>query len=341
MSQFSRSASAVEFGAGVERGTPGASTVAEVFPDGGELGALCRAKDWSATPLGPVERWPQSLKTAVSVVLSCRFPMIVLWGPELIQIYNDAYRLLMGTKHPSGLGQANAECWPEVWHINREIYPRIFQGETYSFEERLYPLAPHGKPEDYYLTLCYNPVRDESGAVGGVFVTVFNVTREVRARMERDRALAEVRAERERLYEVFMQAPAIIAVLEGPEHTFTVANPRYRALVGGRDVVGKPLREALPEVMDQGFKDLLDGVRKSGKPFLAKDALVKVDRNGDGVVEDVYLDFIYQPLKDASGSVFGIMAHAVDTTEQVLARRHVEALAAERAAMLGQIADAV
>ncbi|WP_437735539.1 PAS domain-containing protein [Sorangium sp. So ce1335] len=317
------------------------AAVDDVFPGASELAALCRATDWGATPLGPAERWPQSLKTAVSIVLGSSFPMIVLWGPELVQIYNDGYRLLMGDKHPAGLGQGNRACWPEVWHINEGIYPRVFQGETVSFKETMYPLAPRGHVEEHYLTLCYNPVRDESGAVGGVLVTVFDVTQEVRTRSERDRALAEAKAERERLYEVFMQVPAIIAVLEGPEHTFTVANPRYLQLVGRRDLVGKPLREALPEVVDQGFQELLDSVRQSGKPFVAHDALVKLDRRGDGALDDVYLDFVYQPLKDAGGSVFGIMAHAVETTEQVLARKRVEELAAERAAMLGQIADAV
>ncbi|MGK3966087.1 PAS domain-containing protein [Sorangium sp. So ce1667] len=318
-----------------------ATSIEDIFPGASELSARCRAKDWGATPLGPVERWPQSLKTTVSIVLSSSFPMIVLWGPELVQIYNDGYRLLMGAKHPAGLGQGNRACWPEVWHINESIYPRIFKGETVFFEETMYPLAPHGQVEEYHLTLCYNPVRDESGAVGGVFVTVFDVTQEVRTRIQRDRALAEAKAERERLYEVFMQVPAIIAVLEGPEHTFTVANPRYIALVGGRDVVGKPLRQALPEVVDQGFLELLDSVRRSGKPYVAHEALVKLDRRGDGTLEEVYLDFIYQPLKDPSGSVFGIMAHAVDTTEQVFARKRVEELAAERVAMLSQIADAV
>ncbi|WP_241759045.1 PAS domain-containing sensor histidine kinase [Pyxidicoccus parkwayensis] len=324
-----------------ERETAGADHPGAVFAGGGALGALCREKDWASHPLGPVASWPQSLKTAVSIVLNSRFPMIVLWGPELFQIYNDAYRLLMGTKHPSGLGQGNRECWPEVWHINEAIYPRIFAGESLLFEERLYPLAPHGRPEEFYLTLNYHPVRDESGRVGGIFVTIFDVSQEVRARRERDRALAEARAERERLYEVFMQAPAIISVLEGPDHVFTVANARYKELVGGRDVVGKKLREALPEVVNQGFLELLDGVRSSGKPFVAHDALVQLDRNGDGVMEDVYADFIYQPLRDAAGNVFGIMAHAVETTAQVLARRRIEALAAERAAMLGHIADAV
>ncbi len=303
--------------------------VALVFPGSDELSAICRAKDWSATPLGPVEGWPQSLKTAVSIALSSAFPMIVLWGPELIQIYNDSYKTLMGDKHPSGLGQRNRDCWPEVWRINETIFPRVFQGETLSFKEAVYPLASKGYIEDYYLTLCYHPIRDETGGVGGVFVTIFDVTGEVRTRIERDQALADVKAERARLHEVFMQAPALIAVVEGPEYVFTVANSRYRELVGGRELVGKPLLEALPEVAGQGFVELLDQVRSTGKPYLAHDALVKLDRDGDGIPEDVYVDFVYQPMSRADGAVFGVMAHAVETTEQVLARKLAEQRTAE------------
>lgn len=333
----------VDTASGSAAAAPRADDAAGVayFPGGGELGALIRGKDWGATPLGPIERWPQSLRTAVSMVLYSAFPSIVLWGPELIQLYNDPYRLLMGGKHPQGLGQANRECWPEAWHINATIYPRVLAGETVSFREAVYPLAPFGVVEDFSLTLSYSPVLDESGGVGGVFVTVLDVTSEVRARGERDRALAQATAERQRLYEVFMQAPAAIAVLEGPEHRFTVANSRYRELVGGRDVLGKPVAEALPEIREQGFLALLDGVRTSGEPFVASEALVRLDRRGTGELEDVYVDFVYQPLKDFTGAVFGTMAHAVETTAQVRARRHVEALAAERAAILGQIADVV
>src|SRR5690349_1044157 len=119
-----------------------------LFPGGGELGRLIREKDWASTPLGPMGAWPQSLRTAISMVLYSDFPMIVLWGLELTQIYNDPYRMLMGAKHPSGLGQPNRECWPEAWHINQRIYPRVFDGETIGFKEAKYPLAPHGVIED-------------------------------------------------------------------------------------------------------------------------------------------------------------------------------------------------
>jgi signal transduction histidine kinase len=311
-----------------------------IFGDGGSLGALCRQKDWSKTPLGPVERWPQSLKTAVSMVLGSKFPSIVLWGKELIQLYNDGYRLIMGAKHPGGLGQGNRECWPEAWHINEHIYPRVFAGETVSFEEARYPLAPNGMLEDYYLTLSYSPVRGESGEVAGVLVQLFDVTQEVRTRAERDRAVSSLRKERQRLYEVIMQTPAAIAVLEGPEHRFISANARYIQLVGNRPVLGLTVAQALPEVREQGFLDLLDGVFRSAKPFIAREARVELAQP-DGSEVEVFLDFIYQPLQEADGTVFGILVHAVDVTSSVQARRDIEKLAAERKAMLAHIADAI
>ena len=304
-------------------------TVEAVFPGGGELGALCRSKDWSATPLGPVERWPQSLKTAVSIVLSSSFPMILLWGPELIQIYNDEYRLLMGAKHPGGLGQATRDCWPEVWHINESIYPRVFEGETVSFKEAMYPLAPHGEAEEHYLTLCYNPVRDESGAVGGALVTVFNVTQEVRARVERDRALAEARAERARLYEVFMQAPAAIMVTRGPSHVIEVANPHYAAMTGDRPLLGKTLPEAFPDLAGQGLFELYDQVTATREPYVGNEAQVRVERFGRTDV--AYFNFVYQPLIGADGEAFGVMTHAVEVTDMVRARQQAEQRAAELA----------
>lgn len=148
-----------------------------VFLNGsGEMAALIRAHDWGTTPLGPISGWPQSLKTTVQLILDSPFPNIALWGPELIQIYNAGYRTLMGAKHPMGLGQPTQECWPEVWSINAPIYERVWQGESVSYEDALYPLARSGTPEDVRLTLAYSPIRDELGAVAGVLVTVFDTT---------------------------------------------------------------------------------------------------------------------------------------------------------------------
>jgi hypothetical protein len=89
--------------------------------------------DWAATPLGPAELWLASLRTVVQLVLAQPFATIVLWGPEPVQVYNDAYYELMGVKHPAGLGQPMRECWPEVWHINPPVYEHVWEGESLSF----------------------------------------------------------------------------------------------------------------------------------------------------------------------------------------------------------------
>jgi len=162
-----------------------------------------------------------------------------------------------------------------------------------------------------------------------------DVTGRVEMEQARDRALAEARIERARLHEVFMQAPAAITVLDGPDHVFSVVNPLYRELIGDRDVLGKPVREALPELAGQGFYELLDRVFESGQPFSADESRVRLDRDGDGVPEDLFVDFVYQPLTTADGRVTGIMAHAVDVTDQVRARQLVEEKA-EQLARLSQ-----
>lgn len=153
-----------------------------------------------------------------------------------------------------------------------------------------------------------------------------------RAEEERERlltreqqALRQAEAEQQRLHSLFMEAPAVIAVLRGPEHVYELANPLYMEAIGkGRDVLGKPAREALPELEGQGFFEHLDQVYASGESFGGREAVVKLDRTGDGTLKDVYFNFIYQPSRDETGKVDGILIHAVDVTELVRERQRAE-----------------
>ena len=142
------------------------------------------------------------------------------------------------------------------------------------------------------------------------------------AEEHRDRALAQVEHERERLQQIFLQAPALIAVCEGPTHVYRVANPHYQAMVGQtRQLLGRTVREAFPDIAGQGYYELMDNVFATGKPFVGKEMLVRnFDRKGNGELEDTYFDIVYQPLIDSDGAVTGIMTHAVDVTLQVHAR---------------------
>lgn len=154
----------------------------------GEMARRIREHEWSATALGPIESWPQSLKTAVDLIVPAGFPMIVLWGSGFVQIYNDGYRELMGNKHPAGLGQPTRESWPEVWDINAPICERVRNGETLTFADALYTITRSGKLEDAWFSLSYSPLHDESDAIAGVLVTVFETTDRVRESAARDAA---------------------------------------------------------------------------------------------------------------------------------------------------------
>lgn len=187
-----------------------------------------------------------------------------------------------------------------------------------------------GKDDRYRWFLSRaQPIRDADGNIVRWFGTSTDIDKLREAELARDRALAEAKNERERLYDVFMQAPAAIAVLEGEELTFTVANSRYEKLVGRRDIVGKPLLEAIPEIRGQDSVQLLDRVRRTGESYAASESPVSLDRKRDGVTEDAYVDFVYQPLKDADEQTFGILVHAVDVTNQVRARQEIAAARAE------------
>ena len=577
------------------------STVASdpLFDGPGEMRALCRAFDWSSTLLGPSTAWPQSLRTTVGILLASRNPMFLWWGPELIQLYNDAYRPSFGAegRHPRALGMPGRECWTDIWPV---IGPQIEQvmttGEPVWHEDEYIPIERNGRLEDVWWTYSYSPVRDEDGRIAGTLVVCQETTKRVvsqrereqllddrrqaeeslresaaklraiydgtyeyigllapdgtlldtnraslefadltrddvigrhfadtlwfsntpgaadairdgvrraaagefvrfetdirnpagdcrtfdvslhpvhdahgavvlivpegrdvtdrhrvevalresearyralfesldaglcvvemlfdergeprdcrfievnpafmrqtgmgdptgkrwselgraweefwmqtygrvaltgepvrveaptttdgrwydvyafrigrprehrvavlfndvtvarTANLERERLLRALEIERTRLEYVFQQAPAFLAVMRGPEHVFALANDAYYRLVGNRELIGKTVLEALPEVVDQGFKNLLDDVFASGTPFIGREASVRIARTAGAEPEERFLDFVYLPLVEGDDERVGIIAHGTDVTEQVLARREVERL---------------
>src|SRR6478735_6685730 len=149
-------------------------------PDG-ELASLVAAADWSAGPLGDPQTWPQSLRTSVGICLSSRFPILLWWGPELVMIYNDGYRPMLGeSKHPRALGAPGREVWTEIWDVIGPMLEQVMAGggATWSADELLI-LDRNGFPEECYFTYSYSPITDESGGVGGVFCAVTETTEQV------------------------------------------------------------------------------------------------------------------------------------------------------------------
>ena len=306
--------------------TPGEpATDATPFAAPGEMAARCRAMDWAATPLGPVAQWPAALRTIVRTVLESPFPINLWCGPELVLIYNDGYRHVLGAKHPQALGRSGREVWAEIWGDVAPMFESIRAGHGSAYaDDARFVVRRGGVDEDAFFTFALSAVRDEAGEIVAFLNVVSETTRRLAA--EREAQLARAAAERAeaRLRDVFAQAPAFLAVLRGPEHVFEFANDAYAQLVGHRHVVGRPVEEALPEVRAQGFIDLLDGVLATGTPFIGREVLVRLARTPGGVLEERFVDFVYQPLTEADGSRTGIVAHGADVTDAVLARRELE-----------------
>lgn len=166
------------------------------------MAARVASHDWSATPLGPMRNWPQSLKTTVDLLLASGHAMQLAWGPERIVLYNDAYAPMLGDRHPAALGVPFKDAWPEIWDEIAPLVARVFAGETVKFEDMPLRMTRHGYPEDTWWTFSYSPVRDESGDVAGLLNVTMDVTARIRAQRaerERDEANARVHGNEERL----------------------------------------------------------------------------------------------------------------------------------------------
>src|SRR5579884_828827 len=154
---------------------------ADVFSGGGEMGARMRAKDWAATKLGPVQGWSNSLKTAVSICLNSRFPMVIWWGSDLVLLYNDGWRPILGeNKDRIALGSPGREVWCEIWDVLEPMFFQVLnEGKATWTDDGLLLVNRYGFIEEAYFTWSYSPIRDDDGKVGGVFTAVTETTARV------------------------------------------------------------------------------------------------------------------------------------------------------------------
>ncbi|KIK89550.1 PAS domain-containing sensor histidine kinase [Pseudomonas sp. W15Feb9B] len=153
--------------------------------------ALIARIDWSRTPLGAAGTWPQSLRTAVDIVIHSPMPMLLLWGPQLTQIYNNGFAMLAGSKHPHAFGQPAHLIWPELQDFTDPIYRAVLQGQVRTYSERRFTLQREGKESDFWLDLTYSPIRDEDAQVAGILVTAIETNERRRIALELQRRSEE------------------------------------------------------------------------------------------------------------------------------------------------------
>jgi PAS domain S-box-containing protein len=257
--------------------------------------------------------------------------MAVMRGPTYIYaLANDTYAQLIGRTREELLGESMFAVLPELQGQGfRELLDEVVRtGKTYQASEVRAQLRRSGQDVVLYVNLTYQAIKEPDGRVGGVAVMATDVTELVRARKQDETS-------QQRLHLLFEQAPVGIAILRGPVHTFEMANDFYVRFVGRQqpaDLVGKPLLDALPEIREQGFFELLTQVVQTGEPLVFTDQPVQLLRGGR--LETGYFNFTYQPLPAPDSGVFVV---AVEVTESVLARKKVE----ESEARFRQLADAM
>src|ERR1700687_1367282 len=272
---------------------------ADFLAGGGEMGALTRPYDWSSSPLGKPETWPQSLRTAVRILLNTNHPMFIWWGSGLIQFYNDAYRQTMGPeRHPGALGQGGRECWAEIW-------------EATGRENQLVPVTRYGRLEQVYWTYGYSPI-DNGGGVGGVLVVCRDVTEEYLA----SAALREREAELARVQQIGGMGGLEVDLRTGFRNR---RSPEYLLIHGlPPDAVNEThedwVRRIHPDDREATEKKFREAVAGTVRDYTVQYRIV---RPSDGEVRWISVRSTIE--RDENGSAIRLVGAHSDVTEQVVA----------------------
>jgi PAS domain S-box-containing protein len=279
----------------------------------GEMSEIVRAYPWAETQIGTPDTWPQSLRTALGIVLRSAFPMFIFWGDDFICFYNDAYRPSLGEngKHPA-VGKNGKEVWPEIWHFIGPIIDQVRStAKAVWYEDQLLPIFRNGTMKDVYWTFSYSPIYGDSNCVEGVFVTCTETTEKVKN-------INRLVESEHRFHNLIKQASIGMIVLMGEEMRIQVVNQAYCNLIGRtvEELTGNLLFDIIPET-EEHFRGMLNQVRLSGEEVVLYDCpyfvLISNAR------KEGFLNVVLQPYKEDNGQITGIIGMCQDVTEQVLA----------------------
>ncbi|OXA93155.1 PAS domain S-box protein [Flavobacterium hercynium] len=285
--------------------------------DGGKMGELIRAKDWSKTSLGNPDTWSPSLQTIISVVLNNPFAMYIAWGDDFTQLYNDSFLPILGSsKHPEALGIGAEITFSEIWETISPMFAEVMKGKAVSHPYLKLILNRNGFDEECYFNFSYSPIKKENGEVGGILVTVIETTEKFKA----IEALGESELKVRQLIE---NAPFPIAVYVGKEMIIELANESIISLWGkGDEVIGKSFKALLPELDNQLVFEQINTVLETGQSFHTKNT--PLDLTIDGKLRTHYFNYSLTPLYDINGEIYGVMNTGVDLTDLNLAKKKIE-----------------
>lgn len=288
----------------MESAQPRTHADAPLWPiGGGRCGALIRALDWSATPLGPIIDWPASLRTTVTTIVNSPVPKALIWGPTHVLLYNDAYAVVAGARHPAALGSGLHAVWPELRDFHTDVLARGFTGETVAFRDQQLVLERDGEGARVVLDMFYTPIHLEDGTVGGVMATVIDNTARVTAEYAVAASAAELRTITDAL-------PVLISYV-GRDQVYRFANSYYSEWFGTAPdaVVGKHLREVLGETIYTERLPLIERVL-AGETIQSEGPMPS--RGGQTRRADIR----YLPRIDSDGVVHGFHVLVTDVEER-------------------------
>ena len=233
---------------------------------------LLRTRDWAATPLGPVADWPQSLRTAVDLMIASGYAMCLAWGPDRTFLYNQAYARILGRRHPRVFGAPFVDVWPEVWSEIEPLVDRTFAGETSTFDDMPLMMTRNGYPEETWWSFSYSPVRDETGAVAGLLNVTLETTSRVLVERERDAATRDLRDSEAKWRSVFetLQEGFVLGELVRDEHGHVVdwrydeVNDAWYDLMGvpRGQAVGRTIRQVFPGIEEAWVREMAQVVER-------------------------------------------------------------------------------
>ncbi|QMU27828.1 PAS domain-containing protein [Adhaeribacter radiodurans] len=279
-----------------------------------------RADSLQAEVLATTKRQVQEREAFYQVFEQTPASIVLLRGPEhRVDYHNQAYQQLFPGR--SMRGRTIAEIQPEAVDQGFvALLDRVYQtGETYYGNELLLTIeeVKNSVKKDRYFNFTYQPYR-ENNQIAGISVFAYDVTEQVLARREADQ-------QRKILHQLFMEAPAPIVILDGADLVFQLVNPAYQQIFPGRELLGKSLLEALPELKETPIIDIITKVHQSGESFVAQEMPLMLARQHGGPLEQIYTTFTYQARRNSLGEVDGVMAFAYEVTDQVKARQSIEA----------------
>lgn len=300
------------------------------------MGNLIRNYDWAQTVLGRPDDWPQSLCCYLNLLLNSKFPMLLFWGSDLINFYNDAFRPSLGNngKHPAILGLPAQEAWSEVWNFTGPLVESILKGgEAVWYEDQLVPIYRNGQLEDVYWTFSYSPVMNDEGFRAGVMVTCTETTKSVQG-------IQRLQESEGRFQDLVRGASTAIVVLTGPEMKVEIVNEAYGRLIDRTpaELLNRPLFDVVPEAREQ-YLPLLEQVLQTSEPVYLHESPYTITSNGKRI--EGFLHVVYQPYRNVAGQTIGVMAILQDVTQQVMARQRIEEVVAQRTKELAEANEAL